>query len=256
MTVEKKEKLKNLMHHWPSGGVATSVWLHSQGVSDNLAKYYVSSGWLESVGHGAYQRAGDKISWYGALASLQVQTGMMAHIGGPTALELKGRAHYVRKNAGVFLFSQPKVQLPKWYRDYGWDTKLHLASTAFLEADLGITTFEYQGVELQIASPERAVLECLYLSPKHIDLVESYQLLSSLHDLRPDILQSLLEACTSIKVKRLFLCLAEKAKLPVLKHLKLGKIDLGKGPRSIITGGVFDSKYNINLPKELEGYAG
>jgi hypothetical protein len=43
-------------------------------------------------------------------------------------------------------------------------------------------------------------------------MVECYQILEGLANLRPKILQELLESCNSIKVKRLFLFMASKAK--------------------------------------------
>jgi hypothetical protein len=45
-----------------------------------------------------------------------------------------------------------------------------------------------------------------------MSLVECYELIESQNNLRPDLLQKLLEQCTSVEVKRLFLYLAEKAK--------------------------------------------
>lgn len=251
MTIEKRQKLKNLMRQWPTGAIGTSEWLHGLRISDTLAKYYAASGWLESLGQGAYRRSGEEVTWYGALASLQKQTNLMAHVGGPTTLALKGRSHYLRKNAPVFLFALPKIILPKWYREYNWGLKVKIANTSFLPTNLGVSKYTYQGMDLQVSSPERAILECLYLTQKYSDLTEVYQLLLGLRDLRPKVMQSLLEICNSVKIKRLFLLLAEKADLPVLKHLDLTKIDLGAGPRSVVKGGIFDPKYQINLPKEL-----
>ena len=60
-----------------------------------------------------------------------------------------------------------------------------------------------------------------------------------------------LESCTSIKVKRLFLFLAEKANHSWVKHINLEKIDLGSGKRSIVKNGAYNSKYKITVPKEL-----
>ena len=71
-------------------------------------------------------------------------------------------------------------------------------------------------------------------------------------DMRPKVLQSLLEECKSVKVKRLFLFMAEKAQLPVLKKLNIDRIDLGSGKRVIIPGGKFDSSYNISYPRTFQ----
>ena len=75
--------------------------------------------------------------------------------------------------------------------------------------------------------------------------------MEGLNNLRPDLVQNLLENCSSIKVKRLFLYLAEKASHGWVQHIKLDKIDLGSGKRSIVKNGVYNSKYKITVPTEL-----
>ncbi len=84
---------------------------------------------------------------------------------------------------------------------------------------------------------------------------EAKLLFEGLRALRPHLVQSLLEACKSIKVKRLFLHLADATGQPWLEDLKVDKIDLGKGKRVIAPGGHFDSKYNISVPKIHDGEA-
>ncbi len=53
------------------------------------------------------------------------------------------------------------------------------------------------------------------------------QIMEPLYTLRHDVLQSLLEACTRIKVKRLFFTLADDLKLPILQQLDLSRMDFG-----------------------------
>ena len=76
--------------------------------------------------------------------------------------------------------------------------------------------------------------------------------MEGLNNLRPALVQSLLEACQSVKVKRLFLYLAEKSNHDWFTYLDLSKIDLGSGKRSIVKDGVYISRYQITVPKELE----
>jgi hypothetical protein len=113
--------------------------------------------------------------------------------------------------------------------------------------------FEYKtgSISLQISSPERAILECLHLTPINFDLVECYQVFEGLSNLRPKLLQELLEICTSIKVKRLFLFMADKAKHQWLPFVDQTKIELGKGDRILVKGGVYISKHRISIPKDL-----
>ncbi len=95
------------------------------------------------------------------------------------------------------------------------------------------------------------MLECLYLAPESFDLVECYQIMEGLNNLRPKLVQQLLEACTSIKAKRLFLFMAEKSGRQWLHYLDVSKVNLGSGVRSLAKDGAYVSKYKITVPKEL-----
>ena len=94
-------------------------------------------------------------------------------------------------------------------------------------------------------------MECLYLVPNKQSLLECYEIMEGLNNLRPPHVQALLEQCSSVKVKRLFLYLAEKSGHAWVKHIQLDKIELGKGKRSIVKGGVYNPEYQITVDKEL-----
>ena len=64
-------------------------------------------------------------------------------------------------------------------------------------------------------------------------------------------MQELLEGCTSVKVKRLFLYLAKRADLPVVRHLNLEGISLGSGERMVVPGGVHVPEFGLTVPREL-----
>ena len=64
-------------------------------------------------------------------------------------------------------------------------------------------------------------------------------------------MQTLLEQCNSVKVRRLFLFMAEKANLPIFKHLDLARIELGSGNRAIVRDGAYNARYKITVPKGL-----
>ena len=78
-----------------------------------------------------------------------------------------------------------------------------------------------------VSEPERALLEMLDDVPQKQSLDEAKKIMEPLYTLRHDALQSLLEACTRIKVKRLFFSLADDLKLPVLQQLDLNRMDFG-----------------------------
>lgn len=126
--------------------------------------------------------------------------------------------------------------------------------SSFLPKDLGLSDYAHKGFTVKISSPARAILECLYLAPKYQPLVEAYELMEALNNLRPASVQALLEECSSIKVKRLFLYLAEKAGHEWLAHLSLNKIDLGSGKRAIVADGAYVPRYQITVPRELESH--
>lgn len=253
MPVEKK--LKNLLEHWPSGLVATSAWMKTFGISTQLTQRYLKSGWIEALGRGAYKKSRDRIEWYGALASIQQQQDLPVHIGGPTALAAQGSAHYVRLGKEkVFLFSQLHQKLPKWFQEYEWRTPIEHVSTSILPDKLGIKELDYNGIRVRMSLRERAILESLYLSPTRFDLLECYQMIEGMHNIRPDVVQEHLSQCKSIRVRRLFLYMAKKATLPVVDFLDLSKFDLGTGDRCIVENGVYNAEYKISIPKELATY--
>ena len=198
-------------------------------------------------------RAGDQVGYEGAIYSLQKQTGSTVHPGGRTALALMGKAHYLEMaSQRVTLFGDKTEKLPAWFREHEWGVSVEFYPTSFLPPNLGITELELRTFSIKVSGAARALLECLYLAPEKQDLMECYELLEGMNNLRPDQVQILLEECRSIKVKRLFLYLAEKAGHDWFQYLDLEKVDLGKGKRSVIKGGVFVKKYQITVPKELE----
>lgn len=252
MSLEKKNKLKNLLSKWLDKTLVTSHWLFEQGVSAQLAKRYVESGWMEPIGHGAYKKIADDLIWQSGVHALQSQLKIPVHVGGLSALSFHGVTHYLRLGKEpLFLFVPLTVYLPKWFNNYDWGRSIVVVRTSFLPQDMGIKAYQEQNVEINYAAVERAVLELLYLTPKQIDILECYQIIEGLQNVRPSLLQTLLEECSSVKVKRLFLFMADKAHLPAMKHLNLEKIDLGKGDRSIVKHGKYDPKYKMVLPEEL-----
>ncbi len=252
MTTKSDKKLMSLLSNHVPGTVLLASWLEKNGFSRELQKYYVKSGWLESYGVGALKRPNENVQWTGALNSIQKQTELPVHAGGLTSISLQGLSHYVRmEKEPLFLFSPQYVKLPKWFLDQEWSYKIIHVKTKFLPADLALLDYSRDGMKLQISSPERAILECLYQAPGQFDIVECYQILEGLANLRPKILQELLENCTSIKVKRLFLFMASKANHKWLDFVDQTRIELGTGDRVIVKGGVYISEYRISIPKEL-----
>jgi hypothetical protein len=227
-------------------------WLEENGISRQLQQSYLKTGWLESIGHGAFKRAGDSVDWLGGLYAIQTQVGLDVHIGGRTALSMQGQAHYLELDQKTaYLFAPRDVTLPAWFKNYSWQVKPVIYHTDFLPSDIGLVDVESNLFSVKASGSARALMECLYLAPKEFDLVEAYQVIEGLSTLRPKLVQQLLEKCRSVKVKRLFLFMAERAGHVWVKHLDLTKIRTGQGMRSLAEGGTYVSKYQIMVPKEL-----
>ena len=183
---------------------------------------------------------------------MQRQANLQVHAGGRTALGMQGQAHYLELDAkAAQLFAPMKTNLPSWFIKHDWGLKLQLHHTSFLPPDIGLVDLEDRLLTVKVSGPARAIMECLYLAPDHFELVEAYQVMEGLATLRPPTVQNLLEQCQSVKVKRLFLFMAEKTGHAWFKHLDVSKVDFGRGKRSLAKGGVFIPKYQITVPKEL-----
>lgn len=252
MTLSRTEKLRSLLDGWTPHSVATSVYLKTLNVTAQDLQNYTGSRWLTSLGRGAFKRPMETVTWQGALFSLQTQLNMPVHVGALTALEMTGNSHYVRfAPTRAYLFSPLNVTLPLWFRTH-WGDEVRHVQTKLLPSDLGLTELEApEGFTLKTAATERAALEMLHLAPKEFDLVEASMVVESMTSLRPKLMQTLLEQCSSIKVRRLFLYLAERANLPVMRHLDLDRVDLGSGDRSLVPDGRYVAKYQLLLPGEL-----
>lgn len=248
----RSEKIKLLLSEWQPHTVATSEWLASHGITPQDARNYLASNWLTSLGRGAFKRPNETVTWQGALHSLQKQLGLSIHVGALTALEMTGHQHYVRLgNSPAYLFSSTDKTLPKWFRD-NWGGEVRHIRTKLFPAQIAVTARQSpEGLSLVCSTPEQAILEMLHLTPTEFDPVEVAQIMEGMTSLRPKVMRELLEACSSIKAKRLFLYLAERSNLRVVNGLDLMKIDLGKGKRAITAKGRLTQKYDLLLPKEL-----
>lgn len=252
MTGERRNILNRILREWTPDSVVVSPWLESRGVYQQLAHEYEKSGWMRRIGRGAYVRPGDIVEWDGALLAVQEQLGLPIHVAGKTALQLQGYAHFLPLGKGgtLFLFGLPGTRLPAWFRNYDWESRLRYITTNLFdpEKEVGLTKKEFGRRTIIISTPERAILEVLYLVPGEESFSEAEYLLEGLATLRPRLVQELLEQCRSIKVKRLFMYLVEKANHVWAKRLEPGKINLGSGKRLIVKGGRYDPKYKITVP--------
>ena len=253
MSNENRTKLNRMLRNWGKGTVATTPFMKQYEIDYDLIKRYKKSNWIEAVGTGAYKLVDDEIDWYGAIYALQNQMDLTVHPGAKTALQLLGYSHYLSdKINNLYLLGNRGEKLPAWYRKYDWKVKTIYSANQLLpqESSLGYTEHSHKNFEIRISAPERAMIEMLYYFPKHHSFQECYKIMENMVALRPDLCQKLLEKCNSIKVKRLFLFMADKIGHNWFDDLVIDKIDLGSGKRKLVDNGAFNKKYNITVPKE------
>lgn len=247
-------KINNLRQRIPNNGIMLTSWLEKSGFSRNEISNYMKSGWLQRISTGVYQFTGDSPSLYGILASYQKQAGMKYHIGAASALDLRGFSHYISMGKPTaVIFTPVRPPLPKWLNDAELDMNLEEVSSKVLGTS-GIEQLDYQGQVLTVSSPERAIMECILLSPVHYNSMDVYYHMEMLTSLRSSLVQQILEECTSVKVKRMFLYMAEKARHRWFAKLDRSRISLGSGTRSFMKGGVKIPAYDIVIPRELANY--
>lgn len=261
-------------HNLPEGLVVDSAWLSRRGYSTALRSQYVAAGWLNQPARRIYQRRRGHVTWQQAVVSLQTLLARDLVVGGRTALELQGYAHYLQQGAPTVYLHGPEKP-PTWLKDLPTDARFlyrndgrlfhkHRVSTAphSLEAGSAIDKQQVGTVvqpwgpwnwPLVLSSPERAILELLDELPDHESFHQADMLMEGLTTLGPRRLQTLLADCKSVKVKRLFFFFADRHQHSWLRHLDRDAIDLGKGKRMLVKGGRFDPKYLMTVPGDLDG---
>jgi len=280
MGTQNQDKLNSLQRLLPEGLLADAAWFEEKGYSGALRKKYVAHGWLDRVARGVYRRPAsafpqegteEGVLWESVVISLQTLLNAKFVIGGRTALELQGFAHYLSSAP------QREVHLYGTGKRPGWVLKLNLKSQFVFhnakrmfpndvvldvgnEANDPLLRSSYVRQKwgkwdwpLVTSTPERAILELLDEVPERETFHQADMLFESLRNLSPRKLQPLLHACRSVKVKRLFLWFAERHRPSWLNALDRVDIDLGKGKRMLVKGGKLDPKFNITVPESLDG---
>ena len=246
-------KIQKLLAKWPTGGVRVVGALKKEGYSQDLLNRYRYSGWLNSVGEGALAKSGDEPTLIGALFALQHDLKLSVHVGGLTALELRGHAHYIRTGRRrMWLFGESK-RLPRWFTTYNWKLDVQYRSGRLFSNSTkdGLKNYDEGKISVLMSDETRAMFEFLSLVPQEHSIEEGKDLMSGLASVHPARVNSLLKACNSIKVKRLFLLLAEECGHSWMKRVEVEGLDLGTGPRNLTPGGKLHKKYKVTVPASI-----
>ncbi len=263
MVGRRNEKLNKLQHLLPEGLVVDTHWLDSHGYRRQWREKYVAHGWLESVARSVYQRPSPAVgmphAWERIVISLQRLLEVPVHVGGRTALELAGLGHYARMDGPRDVHLYTAKPLPSWLTKVSVDARFvaHRRDKLFAPDVRSIiqVPWGHWGWTLAASSTERALCELLDEVPDNDTFHQADVLMESAATLSPRRVQTLLEACQSVKVKRLFLWLAERHQHKWFSRLDVSRIDLGSGKRQLVVGGHYDAKYQITVPDDLHEHA-
>lgn len=249
-------KIQQILGVAPRGSVLFGSWLSSRGLDARGQYSYMKSGWLDRMSKGVYKIHGTTPTLMATISSYNSQLGKSCIVGAYTALELRGYSHYLPMGKPIaYLFTDKTNKLPSWLLKGEWDMDIRYMTTSFLGDELfGGEILTVNQSDLLVSSPERAILECLNLPDAASSLLDIYYIMEGMTTLRPKLVQTLLEACTSQKVKRLFLYMSEKAGHSWFKAIELDNINLGTSRFMITPTGKYIKKYNMTVSKELAEY--
>ncbi len=246
----------------PEGVIVTRKWLKQEtGLSHHAIDNLVKSEQLKLLWKGVYTRGIITPNWQSIVYTLQQILETDFIVGGFFALEIKGFSHYLSNSSNVTVHLYGNDKLPVWAKEIVKNVFLvkHTRTSLFSEMDKSFSekytaTIPWKDSmeALKISTPERACLEMLDQVPDSISFEHADQLIQGMTTLSPRALQQLLEMCTNIKVKRLFLWFARRHNYIWFTKLNIEKIDLGSGKRVIEKGGELDKDYLITVPKNLE----
>ena len=277
--MQSNTKLNQLRRQLPEGLLVDAAWLTARGYSTALRSQYVTAGRLEQPARRVYRQPRGDVRWEQVVVSLQLLMDSKLVVGGRSALELGGFAHYLGKSEReIHLYGPAKP--PSWLEDLelGMQFRSHNSRRLFEEDDVTAWFSELAGAldapndlkrkqsdhfrtmpwgqwnwPITCSTPERALLELLDELPKHETFHQVDMLMEGLSSLSPRRLQRVLTACSSVKVKRLFFFFADRHRHAWLKQLDKSAIDLGSGNRVLVKGGKLDRRYRITVPEDLDG---
>lgn len=265
-------KLKHLIQSVPPGFLVDSAWTANHAISRQSVSAYIKQGWLERIATGVYRRPFSArettqavTGWKIPLLSTQWIMGHAFHVGGLTALGLRGHSHYLQLGGDtrVYLYGS---DIPDWLMTLTTDARfVRRGHGLFTDVNNGVEDSEFSLSDnpdeelamspwrwpIKMSSAERAILEVLDELPKNESFHNIDMIFEAMVNLRPKMLTTLLTQCRSVKVKRLFFVYADKHAHAWLKHIDKSKIDMGRGDRALVPGGRLHPIYRVTVPAHL-----
>lgn len=209
------------------GSVLTSSDLAALGISADLAVHYARSGWLTRFARGVYARPNDAITLHPSLIVLE-RTIPALHVGGKSALDWYGVRQYLSLQPTLHLYGWEARQLPEWFTAR-FPAEYHRKRLFEEQPDalLHVSPLENRNGAPQVSTPERALLELLSEIGIRQPLNEAKEIAEGTYNMRADVLQELLQRCTSIKTVRLCLQFGRELSLPWVAKLDTTKLPTG-----------------------------
>ncbi|MCG8485903.1 MAG: AbiEi antitoxin N-terminal domain-containing protein, partial [Chromatiales bacterium] len=124
MSIRKDLKLNRLQQLIPEGVAVPSTWLSANGYTPQLVSKYAQSGWLNTLGSRVYARPGEPVTWEGVVLGLQKLAQLQLHIGGVTALNRQGLAHYLPLSGDTNIHLWGKDRPPSWVEQVSINAQL------------------------------------------------------------------------------------------------------------------------------------
>lgn len=260
MNGEYKGKIKTLLDAVPPGALVDSKWMNRHNIADSTYHDYVRRGWLLRLAQGLFLRPssamkrGDPLLWRVVVASMHQIMELDFHVGGISALNLQGFAHFVQMSGKdrVLLYA---TRLPGWLDAINTDATFERRSIKlFNDPYLGIQALERDGptfagpASFPLSTPERGVLEAMDELSEDSDFYELDRVFEGLVNLRPSLLMGLLQDCRKVKVVRLFFAFGERHRHAWFPYLDEHALNFGSGDRQLVKSGRIHPKYRITVP--------
>ncbi len=230
------------------------AWLKARGFNRPRVDYALRAGKLTAVAHGIYRRPGPAFKWEHVVYSLN-QMGWPVRVGGRSALELQGMAHYLPlgDTQRIDLYGGGKV--PPWVRSFQASIQFTLHTVQFFDplpgAAMHHRPFRAWDWPIPFSLPELALLELLAGVRHGVDFYMADKFFESAVNLRPGVLRDQLLACTQVKAKRLFLWFSDRRRHAWRQALDTQGVDLGRGKRLLVKGGAYDAAYLITVARKM-----
>lgn len=228
-------------------------WLKNNGFDRPAVDYYLRSGKLRAVVRGVYRKPGPPLKWQNIVYSLQL-LGYQVHVGHSSALQYYGYQHYLSFGNIDRISIYSDTSLPSWIDEFNQFSLTQMNKSPFMKGfaqgieEIGFGTWDWP---ISYSIPERAFIELMSTIKTAEGIFQAKTMLDGAGNLRPRVLQVLLEQCRQIKAKRLFLWMARSSGHTWYPQIDKKRVDLGSGKRQIVPGGVLDKEFLITVPKEV-----